>query len=99
MIQREISVEDSIKRILSTPVGDRVMRPYYGSLLHNLIDAPLDSSWKVKFIAYAFSAIEKNEKRVKVKRVEVENIEPLTVTMEYEENGVIKTFTFSGMGV
>jgi len=99
MIQREISVEDSIKRILSTPVGDRVMRPYYGSLLHNLIDAPLDSSWKIKFIAYAFEAIEKNEKRVKMKRVEVKNIEPLSVVMEYEENGVIKTFTFVGISV
>ncbi|EAI3737908.1 baseplate assembly protein, partial [Campylobacter jejuni] len=33
-----VSIEESIKDILITPLGSRVMRPEYGSLLYTLID-------------------------------------------------------------
>ncbi len=33
-----VSVEDSIRDILSTPIGSRVMLPEYGSRLFELID-------------------------------------------------------------
>ena len=41
-MSRSISVGESISRILTTPLGTRVMRPEYGSDLHLLIDRTVD---------------------------------------------------------
>jgi len=35
-------IEQSIRIILSTPIGQRVMRPTFGSRLHELVFAPLN---------------------------------------------------------
>lgn len=64
-----ISIEESIKDILITPLGSRVMRPDYGSLLYTLIDRKIDDDFKIKLTRYTAEAISKWEKRVKLKGV------------------------------
>jgi len=64
-----VSVEESIKRILETPLGSRVMLPEFGSKLYTLIDKRVDSKWKLLFISYVFEAIKRWEKRIKLRRV------------------------------
>ena len=50
-------IEKSIERILSTPLGSRVMEPTFGSELYLLIDKRLDDEWKLLFIKYVFEAM------------------------------------------
>lgn len=69
-----ISIEDSIKDILLTPLGARVMRPNYGSRLFELVDKRVDDEYKAKLTRYVVEAIHKNEPRVKVKRLKFESL-------------------------
>lgn len=62
-------IEKSIERILTTPLGSRVMEPTFGSELYLLIDRRIDDMWKLLFIKYVFEAINTWEKRVRVKSV------------------------------
>ncbi|MGB2553928.1 GPW/gp25 family protein, partial [Campylobacter sp. MOP51] len=47
-----ISVEDSIKDILLTPLGSRVMLPEYGSRLYELIDRKIDDEFRADLACY-----------------------------------------------
>jgi phage baseplate assembly protein W len=63
------SIRESVNRILATAIGDRVMEPEFGSLLHTLIDRRVDQQWRLDFTRFCFEAIERWEPRVEVKRV------------------------------
>lgn len=62
-------IEESITRILSTPLGERVLEPDFGSNLYLLIDRRVDEKWKILCAKYVHEALKKHEKRVEVKRV------------------------------
>ena len=47
-------IETSIKRILTTPLGSRVLEPTFGSRLHELIDKRIDKTWGMLFTRYVF---------------------------------------------
>ena len=59
----------SIGDILSTPIGSRVMRRDYGSLLAELIDQPLNAATRVLIYAASAIAIRRWEPRLRVLRV------------------------------
>ena len=65
----KISVTDSINRILKTPLGSRVMRPEFGSLLYTLRDRSFDDEYKLKATKYTYEAISKFEPRVRIELV------------------------------
>ncbi len=67
-----ISVEESIKRILTTPIGSRVMRPLYGSRLYLLRDRTYSKPWELLATRFIFEAIAQNEPRAVVDRVTFE---------------------------
>jgi len=50
------SQEESFDRILGTPLGSRVVRPYFGSKLYELIDKPMDEEWRLNFTQYTLEA-------------------------------------------
>ena len=62
-------IPESINRILKTPLGSRVMRPEFGSLLYTLRDREPDESFRVLATKYTFEAIAKNEPRAILNRV------------------------------
>lgn len=62
-------LRQSIVDILTTPIGSRVMRRDYGSLLFQLIDQPLNKSTLVEIYAATASALGKWEPRFQVQRV------------------------------
>jgi phage baseplate assembly protein W len=64
-------LRQSIRDILTTPIGTRVMRREYGSLLFALVDAPLDRVTVIDLIMATASAIGRWEPRVRVERVQV----------------------------
>lgn len=84
-------LRQSIHDILITPIGSRVMRREYGSLLFALVDAPLDRVVVLDLIQATAAAIGRWEPRVRVETVQVQSagegqIE-LTVDVRYLLDG------------
>lgn len=94
-------LKQSIRDILNTPIGSRVMRRDYGSELFKLIDSPLNASGTARIIAATAQAIKKWETRFDVKQVKVVSGEPgrveLDLTGVYKPNG--QTITLEGIEV
>ena len=67
---KKIKTEEAIKRVLTTPLGNRIMRPEFGSLLYTLVDKNFDNEFMLDAISYTYEAIEKNLENVKVKKVD-----------------------------
>jgi uncharacterized protein len=64
-------IRQSILDILTTPIGQRVMRRAYGSRLFYLIDAPLNDSTRLAIVAETGQALATWEPRIAVSVVEV----------------------------
>ena len=48
---------DRIVRLLTTPLGARVMLPHYGSAFFELIDRPIDDRFNLDLANYTVSAL------------------------------------------
>lgn len=59
----------SISDILTTPIGSRVMRRTYGSLLPRLIDQPFNASTRIQLFAAIAGALMRWEPRLQLSRV------------------------------
>lgn len=64
-------VRQSIRDILSTPMGTRVMRRDYGSELPELIDQPMHRATLLRLAAASYLALMRWEPRLKVTRIAV----------------------------
>lgn len=62
-------LRQSIRDILTTPIGSRVMRREYGSRLFRLVDAPLNRSTLLDLYAATVEALDLWEPRIKVLKV------------------------------
>lgn len=94
-------LRQSIRDILTTPIGSRVMRRDYGSRLFALVDAPLNRSTVLEIIAAAAEAIVRWEKRIQLQRVRVLSADAdaieLTITGTYLPDG--RPITLDGIRV
>ncbi len=77
-------LRQSIKDILTTPIGSRVMRRDYGSRLYELIDAPMNRSTLMNIYAATAEAIEKWEPRFRLTKVSAASAEPGSVTLDLQ---------------
>ena len=68
-------IRQSVRDILVTPVGSRVMRREYGSLLSALIDQPQTPALRLQIMAACYSAIQKGEPRVSLTTITFERSE------------------------
>lgn len=64
-------LQQSLRDILTTPIGSRVMRRDYGSRLYQLVDAPLNRGTLLQLYAATVEAISKWEPRFSVTAVRV----------------------------
>ena len=64
-------LRQSVWRILSTPLGTRIMRPEFGSRLPELIDYPFNSSTRLAMEAATSDALARWEPTFDVQEVEV----------------------------
>ena len=62
-------LEQSIRDILETPYGTRLMRRDYGSLLPYLIDQPFHAATRLRLYAATATALMRWEPRVQLSRV------------------------------
>jgi len=69
--EQENKIQESILIILGTARGQRVMRPDFGSRLHELVFAPVDSSTKSLLGHYTTEALVTWEPRIDILGVDV----------------------------
>ena len=67
----ERDIEQSIRIILETSPGERVMRPEFGCRIHELIFAPNDAATQGLLVLYIEQALERWEPRIEVEEVEI----------------------------
>ena len=65
-------ISQSMRDILLTPVGSRVMRREYGSLLSALIDMPQNPALRLQIMVACYSAIQKLEPRIRLTAISFE---------------------------
>ncbi len=65
-------ISQSMRDILLTPVGLRVMRREYGSLLSALIDMPQNPALRLQIMVACYSAIQKWEPRIRLTAISFE---------------------------
>ncbi|MDR5887562.1 GPW/gp25 family protein [Vreelandella janggokensis] len=84
-------LRQSLRDILTTPIGTRVMRRDYGSRLYQLVDAPMNNTTLVELYAATAEAVARWEPRFKLTRVRTESASPghilLTLEGEYLPTG------------
>jgi hypothetical protein len=68
-IEGEEHLRQSIADILTTPIGSRVMRRDYGSLLPELIDRPFNGATRTQLYGATASALMRWEPRIRLTRV------------------------------
>lgn len=62
-------IRQSVRDILTTPVGSRVMRRSYGSLLPELIDQPMHGATRLRLYAATYMALLQWEPRIRLTAV------------------------------
>ena len=71
-MERLAHIRQSIGDILTTPIGSRLMRREYGSLVPDLIDQPLNGTTIVRLYAATVAALLRWEPRIRVSRVQLD---------------------------
>ncbi|ENM6576158.1 GPW/gp25 family protein [Vibrio fluvialis] len=88
-------LKQSIRDILTTPLGSRIMRRSYGSRLFQLIDNPTNAETVAEIIAASAEALNTWEPRLSVSRIVVTSASPgtvvLAITGKYKPNGQVIT--------
>lgn len=69
LLSSDNHLRQSIHDILTTPLGTRIMRRSYGSLLPFLIDSPANEATRLRLMAATATALIRWEPRIKVSKV------------------------------
>ena len=77
-------LRQSVRDILVTPIGTRVMRRDYGSNCPRLVDAPIAPGLFVHLYAATAEALRKWEPRLRLTRVQASDATPGRVTLALE---------------
>ena len=80
----------SIRDILTTPKGSRVLRRDYGSDLYQFVDAPLTEETRLRIAGAVAEALDEWEPRIVVTRVEARKADAtgqLTLQLDWRPRG------------
>lgn len=70
-------IEQSVADILGTPLGTRLARRWYGSVLPELLDQPMNAMLPLRLYAATTLALYRNEPRLRLARVAItRGVEP-----------------------
>lgn len=75
-------LRQSIRDILTTPIGSRVMRRDYGSRLFQLIDAPMNRTTLLDVYAAVAEALDRWEPRFRLEQVQAVSAEPGVLVLD-----------------
>ncbi len=100
------SEEESFNRIVTTPLGSRVVRPFFGGEIHELVDRTMDEEWKMLFQRYLLECFfdEKRkpwDKRLVPKKTKIIKIDAtsgeVVASIEFKDKEESLTFGIGGM--
>ena len=83
-ISDDAHITQSMYDILHTPIGSRVMRREYGSLLSELIDEPDNKATRLKVMSACYMALMRWEPRISLQRIEVKPDENNVPTLYFQ---------------
>ncbi|MFY0309631.1 GPW/gp25 family protein [Leisingera sp. D0M16] len=94
-------LRQSVRDILTTPIGTRVMRRDYGSRLYRLVDAPMNDATRLDMMAATYEALETWEPRLQVEQVSIEMPEPggIVISLEGQYRPTGEPVTLDGIEV
>lgn len=89
-------VVQSIRDILATPLGSRVLRRDYGSTIPGLLDRPMNEITLLDFVVGVAAALDRWEPRVKVEHVRFAEVSSagraaLDIDVVYLDDGSSRT--------
>ena len=70
--RHERDIEEAVRMIVSTPKGQRVMRPEFGCQIHDLVFAPNDATTAGLAAHYVTEALRMWEPRIRIQHVSAE---------------------------
>lgn len=77
-------IKQSIQDIILTPVGSRIQRREYGSMLFFLLDQPNDSATKLKIMSAVVMALTQFEPRIHLDNIQLKpEAEKLQLSVTY----------------
>lgn len=65
----DAQLAQSLRTLLTTPIGSRLMRRDYGSRIPDLLDAPINPATRMRLAAAAYIAIRRWEPRLSLSRI------------------------------
>jgi phage baseplate assembly protein W len=71
MVRREQELEESMRLILGTALGERPMRPEFGCAIHDYVFAPADATTAGRLAYEVQASLERWEPRIEVVDVDV----------------------------
>lgn len=77
-------LQQSIRDILTTPLGSRVMRRDYGSRLFELVDRPINAQTLVDYYAATAQALWQWEPRFRLTRVQIQAVVECQIILTLE---------------
>jgi phage baseplate assembly protein W len=83
-VEHEEDIRQSIRIILETAPGERVMRPNFGCGIHELVFTAVDSTTIQRIVSEVEEALRRCEARIDVLRVEVEEAATAQGRLEVE---------------
>ncbi|WP_368913972.1 GPW/gp25 family protein [Providencia sp. 1701011] len=90
-------IRQSVRDILITPIGSRIARRNYGSLLSELIDQPQNSALKLQLMSACYTALIKWEPRILLTRINLSSSEAaqMVIDIEATNQDTNQSFNFS----
>ncbi|WP_272665080.1 MULTISPECIES: GPW/gp25 family protein [unclassified Providencia] len=77
-------IRQSVRDILITPIGSRIARRNYGSLLSELIDQPQNPALKLQLMSACYTALIKWEPRILLTRINLSSTETAQMVIDIE---------------
>ncbi|AXH63568.1 GPW/gp25 family protein [Providencia huaxiensis] len=90
-------IRQSVRDILITPIGSRIARRNYGSLLSELIDQPQNPALKLQLMSACYTALIKWEPRILLTRINLSSTETaqMVIDIEATNQDTNQSFNFS----
>jgi phage baseplate assembly protein W len=82
LVRRDQELQESIRLILGTALGERPMRPEFGCAVHDYVFAPADATTAGRVAYEVRASLERWEPRIEVMEVEV-SMDPADASVLY----------------
>ena len=78
------SIRQSLDDIITTPIGSRIMRRGYGSLLFELLDQPINDSLVLKCYSAIYTAVSRWEDRISISTIVMSSVQESGLVFDIE---------------